>query len=530
MNRYIKSILFCSAVLVTNSCTDLEDQLEDSITTEFSNDGISIGGGGEQGGLVAPFSRLRAGSATSGGNFVLQEVTSDEIAVTQKGGDWYDGGVWIALHRHTFDSSLNHINDAWSQQYAGIGECNTSLASGNLNANETAQVRVLRAFFYYRLLDLFGRVKLITAPGADAPQSERIDVYNFVEKEILDALSITAVTNSMDLSGSDLNTDISNYRINQYAALGLLAKLYLNAEVYTGTPRYREADWAATYILDNSPYQLCSTGCSQPNLAKRPTVDSDPEVLEGYAAVFAPNNQNNPEIIWSIEFDESSATGMNFGQMTLTTPHQLTYGLANQPWNGFVVLEDFYDSYEDNDLRKKANFLVGEQLDFYGNPLLDYAADDEDLIIDLTPEINELEPNAIRQAGARMRKFSFQLFMRNDMNNDYPIIRLGDVFLIRGEARARQAGNWDLALPDVNVLRDRAQIEQLTSLDADSFFDERGREMFEESSRRQDQIRFGKFQDTWWEKTNADAFRNVFPIPRDQIDASDGTLTQNPGY
>jgi len=116
------------------------------------------------------------------------------------------------------------------------------------------------------------------------------------------------------------------------------------------------------------------------------------------------------------------------------------------------------------------------------------------------------------------------------MNNDYPIVRLGDVFLIRGEARARQAGNWDLALPDVNVLRDRAQIEQLTSLDADSFFDERGREMFEESSRRQDQIRFGKFQDTWWEKTNADAFRNVFPIPRDQIDASDGTLTQNPGY
>ncbi|MGB5273935.1 MAG: RagB/SusD family nutrient uptake outer membrane protein, partial [Flavobacteriaceae bacterium] len=249
MKRIIKLTLL-STILIGFSCTNLDDTLEDTLTTEFSNDGISTGGGGGGGVLLAPFGRLRAGSATNGGYFPLQSLTSDEMMVGQKGGDWFDGGIWINLHRHTWDSSINRINDTWTNAYAGIGECNTTLA-GTLTANETAQVRALRAYFYWRLLDIYGRVKIITTAGADAPQSDRQTVYNFVESELLAALGIPAVTAVMDLSASPLNTDISNYRINQYAALGILAKLYLNAEVYTGTPRYLEADWAATYIIDN---------------------------------------------------------------------------------------------------------------------------------------------------------------------------------------------------------------------------------------------------------------------------------------
>lgn len=528
MKRIIK-ITLLSTMLIAFSCTDLEDELEDSLVTEFSNDGISAGGGGGGGALLAPFSRLRAGSATNGGYFPLQSLSSDEMMVGQKGGDWFDGGIWINLHRHTWDSSLNRIDNAWTDAYAGIGECNTTLA-GSLSANETAQVRALRAYFYWRLLDLYGRVKIITSAGADAPQSERDAVFAFVESELLASLGISAVTASMDLSGSPLGTEISNYRINQYAALAMLSKLYLNAEVYVGTPRYDEAGWAATYILDNSPYQLCSTGCTTPNLAKRPDVASDPETLEGYAAVFAPLNENNPEIIWSIEYDETSGTGMNFAQMTLHGPSQLTWGLDAQPWNGFAVLEEFYNSYEDGDLRKEANFLVGPQTDFTGNPLLDFAADDPDLVVNYTPSTNELEPNSLREGGVRMYKFSFKLFQRGDMDNDYPIVRLGDVHLLRAEAISRAAGDWSLALPDVNALRARAGVAPLGSIDADEFFDERGREMFQESSRRTDMIRFGKFQDSWQFKTNNESFRNLYPIPQAQIDASGGTLTQNPGY
>jgi hypothetical protein len=529
MKRIIKLTLI-STLAVVFSCTDLDDPLEDSLVEEFSNDGISVGGEGGGGALLAPFSRLRAGSATNQGFFTTQTVTGDAVAVTQKGGDWFDGGIWIQLHRHTYGSTHDRINELWNQAYAGIGECNTSLASGGLDANQIAQVKALRAYFYWRLLDGFGRVKLITSPGADAPQSNRIDVFNFVESELLDALGIPAVTAALDLSGSPLNTDISNYRINQYAALGILSKLYLNAEVYTGTQRWQEAGWAATYILDNSPYQLCGAGCAVPNLGKRPEVDSDPQELEGYPAVFAPNNENNPEIIWSIEYDESSATGMNFNMMTLHSPSQLTYGMDAQPWNGFVVLEEFYNSFDDNDIRKDANFLEGPQTDFNGDPLLDYAADDDDLVINYKPAINELEPNAIRDGGTRMGKFSFQIFSRQEMNNDYPIVRLGDVHLMRGEALARAAGDWSLALPDVNALRDRAGLGPLATIDADGFLAERGKEMFQESSRRSDLIRFGNYGDTWWEKTNSDPYRTIFPIPQGQIDASGGSLTQNPGY
>lgn len=529
MKQFIKLTLV-SLALISYSCTDLDDDLEDSLTDEFNVEGVSTGGSGGDGPLLSAFSRLRNGSGTNGGYFSSQGVTSDAMSVPQKGGDWFDGGVWIQLHRHTWDAAHPQVENAWNDAYGGIGECNIVLESGTLDAGATAQARALRSYFYWRLLDLYGRVKIVTAPGGNPAQSDRVAVFNFVESELLAALGISAVTASMDLSSSPLGTDINNYRINQYAALGVLSKLYLNAEVYTGIPRFQEADWAATYIIDNGPYVLCGVGCIAPNAAKRPAVDSDPSELEGYAAVFAPSNENNPEIIWSIEYNDAGLGGMNFAQMTLHGPGQLTYALDAAPWNGFSVLEEFYNSYEDGDARKEASFLVGPQLDFAGNPLLDFASDDDDLQVNYTPQINELEPNALRQAGARMKKFSFEALGRQDMNNDYPIVRLGDVHLLRAEARARAAGDWNLSLPDVNALRARANVAPLGTIDADGFLAARGREMFQESSRRTDLIRFGKFQDSWWEKTNSDSFKNLMPIPVEQLNASEGTLTQNPGY
>ncbi|MFX0556445.1 RagB/SusD family nutrient uptake outer membrane protein [Maribacter sp. CXY002] len=530
MKRIIK-ITMASLALIAFSCTDLDDELEDSLTEEFSIEGVSTGeSGGSSGPLLSAYSRLRNGSAGNTGWFATQTVTSDAVAVGQKGGDWFDGGIWIQLHRHTWDAAHERIGETWNDAYGGIGEVNSALEGGALDANQTAQARTLRAYFYFRLLDTFGRVKIVTASGEDPPQASRTEVFEFVENQLLASLGISSVTASLDLSGSPLGTEVNNYRINQYAALGLLAKLYLNAEVYTGIPRYLEADWAASYVIDNSPYILCDAGCTATNLAKRPDVDSDPETLEGYATVFAPNNENNPEIIWSIEYNSVGLGGMNFNQMTLHGPSQLTYGLDAAPWNGFQVLEEFYNSYEDGDARKEANFLVGPQTDFSGNALIDFASDDDDLQVVYTPEINELEPNSIRQSGARMKKFSFEVLGRQDMNNDYPIIRLGDVHLIRGEARARAAGDWNLSLPDVNAIRARAGVAPLSSIDAAEFLAERGREMFQESNRRTDQIRFGTFDDVWWEKTNTDTYRSLMPIPIAQINASDGTLTQNPGY
>ena len=532
MSRFIKYIFLFSIVSLVFACTDLTEVLEDELTEEFSDDGVNTGGdgGGNDGALTASYNRLRNGSAGHGSYYSVQTVSSDEQAIGQKGGDWFDGGIWLRMHRHTFESASGPLNGAWNDAYGGIGEVNLVLDNGGLSAAEISQAKTIRAFFYYRLLDLFGRVKIITSPGGDAPQSSRVDVFNFVEQELLDALGIPAVTGAMDLSNSPLGTSADAYTVNRYAALGLLTKLYLNAEVYTGTARYEEADWAASYIIDNGPYMLSDASVSVPNLAKRPAVASDPDNLTGYAAVFAPNNEGNPEMIWSIRYDEVSAGGMNFTQMNFHYSTQLTYSLDAQPWNGYQVLEEFYNSYEAGDARRTANFLAGPQLDYGGNALLDFAADDPDLQVNYTPSINELEPNSSREAGTRAAKFSFKLFGRPDMDNDYPIVRLGDVMLMRGEARARQAGDWSLAGPDVTAVRARAGLGALPTVDADNFLAERGREMFQESDRRTSLIRFGKWSDSWWEKTNADGYRTVFPIPQPQIDAAGGSLTQNAGY
>ena len=109
-------------------------------------------------------------------------------------------------------------------------------------------------------------------------------------------------------------------------------------------------------------------------------------------------------------------------------------------------------------------------------------------------------------------------------------MRLGDVYLMRAEAKARVAGDWSMALPDVNTIRARAGVSALGSITAGSFLAERGREMFMENSRRTDLIRFGKWGDSWWEKQNSDAYRIVMPIPADIIQNSNGSMTQNPGY
>ncbi len=531
MNTIVKFIIIASLLSLQFSCTDLEENLRGEITNDISIEGISTGGsGGSADALSGAFSQLRStGSAGHFGYYSVQELPSDEMVIGAKGGDWYDGGVLVEMHKHTYTPTNGIIGSAWNGTYAAINTCNELLA-GDLDINQKAQTRALRAYFYWRLMDSYGNVKIITEPGSDAPQVSRAEVFAFVESELLEALGIPAVSADMDLTESPLGQDNNPYRINRYGAMGILAKVYLNAEVYTGVAAYDKAALAASFIIDSGVYTLCGDGCKVPNLGKRPSVDSDPDELEGYAAVFAPNNEGNPEHIFVIEYDEVSAGGMFFAMMSLHYSSQFTWNFDSQPWNGYATLEEFYNSYEDGDKRKKANFIVGPQLDFGGSAVLDYASDDGDPVLNYTPFINELEPNSLREAGARPGKFSYKQFGRANMDNDYPIVRLGDVYLIRAEAMARMTGDWSQALPDVNIIRARAGVSAYSSITPEEFLAERGREMFQESSRRTDLIRFDKYNDPWWEKPASDPHVNIFPIPFDQLQASNGTLTQNPGY
>ncbi|MCO6480864.1 MAG: RagB/SusD family nutrient uptake outer membrane protein [Phaeodactylibacter sp.] len=532
MNKVFKYLILPCLALGLAACTDLEEDLVGDITRDISIEGIDVGGGGDASGeLTAAYAELRnSGTANHSSYYSVQEVTTDEMVIAQKGGDWFDGGILIQLHRHTYTPTHDFVNNAWTGTYNAIATVNDKLGGGTLSPEENAQARALRAYFYWRLLDLYGRVKIVTQDSPDPPQASRQEVFNFVESELLGALGIPEVSASMDLSGSLLEDGGSAYIMNRYGALGILAKLYLNAEVYVGTAMYDKAEIAASFVIDSGVYQLCGEGCTVKNLGKRPKVESDPDELEGYAAVFAANNEGNPEHIFSVLYDEVSGTGMNFAMMNLHYGSQFTWNFDAQPWNGYATLEEFYNSYEDGDKRKENNFIVGPQLDFSGSAVLDFASDDDNIQLNYTPQINQLAPNSRREAGARPAKFSYKILGRAEMDNDFPIVRLGEMYLIRAEAIARQSGNWTDAEADLNVLRARAGVDEYNgNLTEEEFLAERGREMFQETSRRTDLIRFGKYNDPWWEKPASESFRNVFPIPQEQINAGTG-LTQNPGY
>ncbi len=547
--RSIYGLLSVFAVVV--ACTDLEEDLVGDFTQDVTAPGVTIDVAATDGSsqavqdnIGAAFEKLRNGTAGHHNYWSIQTVSSDEMQVGQKGGDWYDGGIWLDIHRHEYTGASAPLRDTWNTQYNAISEVNASLAKAGLSANEVAQLRVLRAFFYWRLMDVFGNVKIVTAVGQDAPQASRAEVFNFVESEILAALGVSSVSANMDLTNSDLSTSPKKYRINQYAAVGFLSRVYLNAEVYSGTPRYQEAADAASWVIDNGPYELTTEANSRvKNLAKvanagdntNPMLINDE--LVGYPAMFAPNNQDNVELIWTVPFDGTTGGGMNFHMMGLHQPSQFTFNFDSQPWNGYQTLTAFYNSYDDpNDVRKKSNFLVGQQYSYAGLPLNDWAADDFDsagqksLGLDYTPEINQLAPDSERQSGARMYKFSHAQFERNEKSNDFPILRLSEMYMNRAEGLARAAGDWSLALPDVNVIRTRAKASAWTDVDADKFLAERGREFYQESHRRTDLIRFGKFGEAWQFKSASPDYKTLMPIPTDAITASSGSLTQNPGY
>jgi starch-binding outer membrane protein, SusD/RagB family len=532
MNQILKFSAAAAFLVSAVSCTNLDEQLNDRATEKITPDN-SVGARDNVNtlppadGLQSAFVKLNDGTATNGGFFAVQEGGTDEAVITQKGGDWYDGGLYIRIHHHDFSPQTWAINDTWGNAYGGIFQTNSLLADPTVNTDpgKVAQLRGLRAYFYWRLMDVFGNVPLVkTALGGDKDavnQSQRPEVYAFIESELLDIVD-------------DLPSVRQDYaRINKYAAYALLARIYLNSEIYTNGAKkdYQKAIDAADMVINSGIYSL----------------------QENYADAFSPKNslpENSKEHIFIVPFDESTATGAVWAMMTLHYPSQLTFKLQNQPWNGFSTLKDFYDSYDDADLRKKGNFIEGPQFDPDGQPVLDLAYDKGDpdgAPVNYTPFVNMLSPNASRQGGARFGKFAIKVGGYDNSDNDMPLLRYGEVLLNKAEAILRlNHPNWSATLPGapasdgdalalINKIRARAGVPEYSSVTPGEFLAERGRELFVEAHRRTDLIRFGAYDDAWWEKA-ADpngAQHILMAIPQEQMISTQSTahpLVQNPGY
>lgn len=515
INNTLKTITI-GALVVLGACTDLDEKVYDTyVASNFPNSDEEIGAAAS-----APYSNLY-GVMNHGNYFSMQEVSSDEVVIPQRGGDWFDGGTWLRVHQHEYNSREEVFNNVWNSAFEAINAVNRIInsfldESGEISeGNEAlvAELSVLRAYYYFWLLDAFGRVPIVSSVGQEnIVQNDRTEVLQFVIDEI---------ESNADLLSKDI---VPTYgRVNFYAAHALRAKVYLNKAVYeapVGTRNFNftqedmDAVIASCNIVTEGGYTIEGVG---------------------YSSVFNANNALNPEHIWVIPYDQVFANGFNLAQMTLHYQSQATFNLQQQPWNGYATLEEFYNSYSSTDSRKANNFLAGPQTDAQGNPLLDDAAEDNDpdgAQINFTPTINELAPNALRQAGARIFKYNFEQGATPELNNDFPIFRYGDIILMKAEAiwRGGNDPEGETALELVNRIRARAGVDDFTTLNEDNLLAERGREMFAETWRRNDLIRFGKYNDPWWAKpADQSGHVNVFPIPDPQINATDN-LTQNDGY
>ena len=517
--RVITALFAAALVLPFNSCTDLEPEVFSDLTpANFpanANDLETF--------YLSAYTRLYP-MMNHGGYMSIQEVSSDEIMIPQRGSDWFDGGIWLRTHRGNFAANDPQFNGAWTFLYQGALQANSVIsaieASSSLTDAEKApflaELRSLRAYFYFLLADSFGDVPLVTEdsdPSEIAPgETARADIFNFV----VDELNAAAA----DLSRE---TGQATYgKINYYANRALASRILLNAEEMTGTPRYAEAAAAADEVINAGVYEL----------------------TDNYFENFDPDNDNGfestSENIWVIPYDDPAvAGGFNIPQMTLHYSSQATFNLQDQPWNGYCTLQEFYESYDDDDNRKgefgnqqvRGNFLAGPQFAADGvTPLRDGAADDPGgLEIVFTPEVNNLEPNAFRQAGARVFKYGYENGSPNTIRNDFPIIRYAEVLMNKAEAMFRQNQSGYGML--VNSVRNRAGLDDMDEgdMDADMLLAERGREFFYEGTRRQDLIRFGAFTDSWFARQAPGEAAKLFPIPQQQLDANPN-LTQNPGY
>ena len=446
--------------------------------------------------------------------FVTQELTTDEAIIA-----WADGTL-PTLNSQTWSPANEFLEGTFSRAFYHISVANEflrqteddKLTARNVDSNLKAEIakfraeaRFLRAFSYYNLMDLFGNVPITTEKdpvGFFYPeQKTRAEVFAFIESELKDLDNSLAASKSNEYG-----------RVDKTAAKFLLAQIYLNAKVYTGTARFNEAAVVLKDIIDKSAYTFANIP---------------------YSHLFSADNNKNGaqnEIIFPIVSDGNAirATG---GGMSFIMHASIGGSLdaasrgMDGGWQGIRTRREFVNLFPD------ASAIADKRGTFYTNGQ--------------SLEINNV---GVFTNGYAVTKYinvnsDGKAAQRNDIPDiDFPMYRLSDVYLMYAECVARGATGTDMttAVGYINKLRTRAKAQTITASDLtlDFILDERGRELFWECHRRTDLIRFGKFtggSKIWQWKggsingNSTESYRDLMPIPARNIQANP-TLKQNPGY
>lgn len=468
-----------------------------------------------------------------------QELSADQDVIPARLGiGWVDGYIYKRWHEHTWTTEDDGVLQGWERTYNGINTCNRILSQiedGEITVDEAtrepliAELKVLRASYYYILVDLYGNVPIVTdfKDSSLPKQSTRKEVFDFIIKEVTENIDLLSETPRGYYYG----------RFNKWAAHTLLAKMYLNAEVWSGTPQWQkcidECDVVINFANSSNEYALES---NQKN-------------------IFVTNNENSKEIIFALPFDEIYVTGWNdfdFHMYTLAPENQDTYQFTERPWGGVCAIPQFIDTFHPNDLRLAQNYIQGQQ--YTASDEILQRSDGEGPLI-YTNSVPSIDASDVDD-GYRWGKFEYAQGITNRLSNDWPLFRYADILMMKAEAlmRSGQPGAGELvtevrkrAFEDINdaIVTDQ-QLEEGSCYDYGRrdenmetheggedikygrFLDELGWEFCQEGRRRQDMIRFGVFTTkSWFSHDKSNPNRNLYPIPN-KIMLTNSNLTQNP--
>lgn len=533
---YIAAGIFAAGM---NSCTNLDEKIYSELDkNNFYNNKVEV-----MQSALRSFTHLAAWIAPTGWSayYYHSELSSDQLAWPQKGRHGYDGGDHFRQHYHTWTDNESRMRTTWSLMWTGVGYINSSIAdlsslnNTSLGISDTemetilAELHVLRAFHYMKIMELWGNVPIVTTVGEplNPPTQSRAEVFAFIKKE-LETYVPKLLPYSQEIVG----------RVSQTAGYAMMAELYLNADYFIGTPMWDECIAACDKILTGQAGGL-SNGKA--------------ELSDNLLDTFDNTNKDAKEALFQLAYSQKGGFEFNwsgfFCGFSNTGP---ILNVSYDGWNAFVVIPTAFDAYAENDLRKKEWFLFGPQFkygtdepvngveEFTGKQLVYVNSIRRESQGDYTSEggMDQGEENS----GARFNKYkSGPIDDPNYWENHYILYRLTEIYFFKAEALMRKNGGTATqeAVDLINTSRKRAFTPEdwntaqytISTLTLDELLAERGREFIFEGKRRTDLIRFGKYTTaSWWDhKPVNDKTRELYPIPHQQIETNPN-LIQNPGY
>lgn len=474
---------------------------------------------------------------TCRGIYDYNTLTTDEAIIPIRGGNWYDGGLWENMYNHTWTATDTDLYNVWKYLYKVIVlstksletiEKHKALLTEQQRVDYAAEVRAVRTMYYFYAMDMFGRIPILqssTQKTADIKQSNRSDVFWYVVKELQDVAPLLANEHS-NLQG--------NYygRVTRPVAWFLLAKLSLNAEVYTDddwTDSSRPDGKTIMFDIDGNKknaWQTCVHYCDLITAAGY-TLEAD------YTKNFAVHNEGSAENIFTIPLDKilylnefhylfRSRHYAHGGAYSGASENGTCATLHTMAVNGFGT--------ETPDARLDMNFYTGK-VEVDGK----YVTMDDGTLLEYKPlavEENLTASPYLETAGARMKKYEVDRTAYSDgrmPDNDIVLYRYADVLLMKSEAKVRNGESGD---EEMNAVRSRVGMPSISAT-LDNILNERLLELVWEGWRRQDMIRFGTYCKQYDIHTPSEAdkkgYTTVFPIPEKARELNTN-LKQNPGY